>query len=116
VVERFIENRLGRPGERFLLAELEDRAVAALRLAPGEGWVYITAFAALPEIQGRGVGRRLLRYAVDTLLTEGTLRIRIEVEDGNAAARALYESSGFALTSTFHYFSLPELAPTEQGP
>lgn len=46
--------------------------------------------------RGQGVGRSLLEWGVGQVQTAGVGRVLLEVEEGNAAARALYASAGFA--------------------
>jgi putative acetyltransferase len=55
------------------------------------------------EARGRGVGRALLGHLLDTARTRGYQRVSLETgtTPGFAAARALYESAGFAPTGPF---------------
>jgi len=55
-------------------------------------WLYVD-----PDYYGRGIGRRLLRLALG-LVGEGAWTIML---DGNARARALYESEGFKVVRPF---------------
>jgi ribosomal-protein-alanine N-acetyltransferase len=49
----------------------------------------------VPEAQGRGHGRRLLRALLQLARGRGARRIFLEVRPSNAAAIALYRSEGF---------------------
>ena len=55
------------------------------------------------EARGRGVGRALLGYLLDTARERGYRRVLLETgtTPGFAAARALYESAGFVPTGPF---------------
>jgi putative acetyltransferase len=55
------------------------------------------------EARGRGVGRALLSHLLDTARSRGYQRVSLETgtTPGFAAARALYESAGFAPTGPF---------------
>jgi len=55
------------------------------------------------EARGRGVGRALLSHLLDTARDRGYRRVSLETgtTQGFAAARALYESVGFAPTGPF---------------
>ncbi len=55
------------------------------------------------EARGRGVGRALLSYLLDTARTRGYRLVSLETgtTPGFAAARALYESAGFTPTGPF---------------
>jgi ribosomal-protein-alanine N-acetyltransferase len=56
----------------------------------------LLAVASLPEARRRGVGRTLLANVVAWTRSAGGARVTLEVARNNAAARALYESAGFA--------------------
>ena len=45
--------------------------------------------------QGRGLGNALVAAAVDRARERGCRRVELDVDEGNAAARALYERLGF---------------------
>ena len=55
------------------------------------------------EARGRGVGRALLSHLLDTARTRGYRLVSLETgtTPGFAAARALYESTGFVPTGPF---------------
>jgi putative acetyltransferase len=55
------------------------------------------------EARGRGVGRALLSHLLETARSRGYQRVSLETgtTPGFAAARALYESAGFAPTGPF---------------
>jgi putative acetyltransferase len=55
------------------------------------------------EARGRGVGRALLSYLLDTARARGYRRVSLETgtTPGFAAARALYESAGFTPAGPF---------------
>lgn len=49
-----------------------------------------------PDFRGRGIGRRLLRQAVDSFTDDGIQSVYLEVRDDNEVAIRLYRSLGFA--------------------
>jgi ribosomal protein S18 acetylase RimI-like enzyme len=49
----------------------------------------------LPEVRGRGVGRRLAEAAIAAAKEQGAERIELEVFASNTRAIALYEKLGF---------------------
>lgn len=49
----------------------------------------------LPELRGRGLGRRLLERTLAAARASGLTRVELEVYVSNAAAIALYERCGF---------------------
>jgi ribosomal protein S18 acetylase RimI-like enzyme len=107
MVQSFIARRFAHPTNRFILGELDGRLAGTLRLIEDAGWIYVTTFGVLPDLHGRGLGRRLLMHTVGELIAKGQLRIRIEVETSNAAALGLYESCGFRRDHTFGYYRMP---------
>jgi|GEM_PF-6617124 len=50
-----------------------------------------------PDFRGRGVARTLLERAVEDGVAAGARAFRLEVEEANPVARALYEKFGFQL-------------------
>jgi [ribosomal protein S18]-alanine N-acetyltransferase len=55
----------------------------------------LQTLAVLPAGRGRGLGRRLLRRAVEAVEGAGARRLHLEVREDNAAALALYDRAGF---------------------
>ena len=55
----------------------------------------INNIAVHPERRGAGLGRRLLRAAIDLARRRGCAEAILEVRPSNAAALALYRSEGF---------------------
>ncbi|SEQ49701.1 Acetyltransferase (GNAT) family protein [Streptomyces sp. yr375] len=90
------------PGDN-LVAVLDDRVVGYVRLAFPTSLAcnahvrQIQGLAVLDEARGRGVGRALVRAAVDEARRQGARRITLRVLGHNAPARALYAAEGFAV-------------------
>lgn len=59
------------------------------------GEAEVLTLAVDPGHRRRGIGRRLLDRHLATLAAAGVGALFLEVEDGNAAARALYAAAGF---------------------
>ena len=99
-VERLIEQR----DTEFLLGSPHDdappAAVAQLRYrfsvwtAAEDCWLEDLFVA--EDARGSGLGRAMAEAAVEQARARGCRRIELDVDDTNAAARALYESLGFA--------------------
>lgn len=89
--------------EDFLVAEDGGRLLGYIRLArptplaSNAHVLQIQGFAVAGEARGRGVGRALVRAAVDRARERGARRLTLRVLGHNAPARALYESEGFAV-------------------
>lgn len=88
-------------GQGTLVAEIEGRAlgIASFRLDPEDRRLgHLFAMWAAPEARGQGLGRAILGFALGALKDLGAAEAELTVTEGNLAALALYESSGFADT------------------
>lgn len=80
--------------EHSLIA-YEGRAragVAVLAIRGESGWC--GGFGVVPELRGRGVGRRLMRALLESARAASLRRLTLEVLRENTAARRLYEGAG----------------------
>ncbi|MFI7386791.1 GNAT family N-acetyltransferase [Streptomyces sp. NPDC049813] len=97
----FFSDRFG-PRDH-LVAELAGRLVGYIRFAlptplPTNAHVrQVQGLAVATEARGRGVGRLLVRAAVDEARRQGARRLTLRVLGHNAPARALYEAEGFVV-------------------
>ncbi|MEW5936827.1 MAG: ribosomal protein S18-alanine N-acetyltransferase [Candidatus Thermoplasmatota archaeon] len=90
-----ITTLMARPDVRFLVAEHEGEITGFAALQMGEKEAKILTIDVLSHQRRKGVGRRLLRELEATALRSGMLGMRLEVREGNTAAIALYERSGY---------------------
>ena len=92
-----------RQDEQFLMIEADNETVGKVRInrMDGEAWIY--GFAILPEYQGRGYGRKVLRNIVKNEHEAGN-QIWLEVEAKNSRALDLYESVGFVKMQGQDYY------------
>ncbi|MEU6004879.1 GNAT family N-acetyltransferase [Streptomyces sp. NPDC047453] len=99
--EPFFTHRSG-PRDH-LVAELGGRLVGYIRLgfptelASNAHVRQIRGLAVAEEARGSGVGRALLRAAVEEARRQGARRITLRVLGHNTPARKLYESEGFVV-------------------
>ena len=82
-----------------LLAGEDPVGIAVLRLR-GAIWsdraeCHLAELYVVPEHRGRGVGRELMRAAIDEARRRGAERMDIGVDEPDHPARGLYESMGF---------------------
>ena len=84
------------PGAVALVAEDDGGAVGYVlgRVIVDEG--EILSIAVVPERRRLGIGRRLLDAMMTMLVARGAHAAWLEVRMSNDAARAMYESAGFA--------------------
>lgn len=93
--------RLLAAGQIQALIAAEERAVgiSLFHLRPsvwtGALDAYLEELYVVPELRGRGIGRRLLEATMDAAREAGAAHIELNTGESDAEARALYESSGF---------------------
>ena len=92
------------PGGVFVLegrprreGEVGIRAYCAFRLVLDE--LHVLNLAVAPEARRRGLGRRLLAFALHRAARAGARVALLELRAGNEGALALYESLGFRRVS-----------------
>ncbi|MFJ3230190.1 GNAT family N-acetyltransferase [Streptomyces sp. NPDC086787] len=89
--------------EDILVAEIDRRIVGYIRLAlptrlASNAHVrQIQGLAVHDDARGRGVGRALVRAAVEEARRRGARRLTLRVLGHNTPARALYASEGFVV-------------------
>lgn len=66
-------------------------------------WLFVAAMATAPSARRRGVARAVLRALVAFGARHGARGVWLQVEEGNAAARALYEGAGLRPAYRLHY-------------
>jgi len=88
-----------RPGTRGVVAVDDARVVGVVRMGrdPDEPTAgHIFSLYVDPDVQGGGVGRRLLEAAVGWLRAEGPAEATLWVFEANARARGFYAAAGWA--------------------
>ena len=79
----------------------------ALALAAGRRTVAITAVEVDPAWQRQGLGAALTSALAAAAARRGARRVLLQVETGNAPARALYFRCGFRDSHRYHYLIAP---------
>ncbi len=86
----------GSPGVAIELGRDESgRAVAYIGTTRYRTWGHLDRIAVAPDIQGRGLGRAALDYAVMTLARSGARRVGLSTQARNHRSRRLYDTYGF---------------------
>ena len=78
----------------LLLAYMDAILVGTIWLTNDYRRLYLHHMAVLPEFQKQGIGRSLLKEAIQIADKQG-LQAKLEVHSDNAAALNLYRSMGF---------------------
>ncbi|MGW0532862.1 N-acetyltransferase family protein [Streptomyces sp. NPDC003032] len=97
----FFDDRFG-PRDH-LLAESDGRMVGYVKLGYPTPLLanahvrQIQGFVVAEEARGKGIGKRLLRAAMDEARRQGAVRITLRVLGHNTPARKLYEAEGFVI-------------------
>lgn len=84
----------GPPNAAMIVDDGFSEALLVMRMAADEA--EILNFGVVPSARRKGLGRELVEAAMMLARQLGIKRIFLEVAIDNAAARALYASSGFA--------------------
>ncbi|WP_372660980.1 GNAT family N-acetyltransferase [Cohnella sp.] len=88
----------------ILMIEVNQETVGKIRvsLRAGQAWIY--GFSILPEQQGKGIGRKVLRRVIKDQRSVGH-SVHLEVETKNDHALGLYESVGFKAVHAQDYYT-----------
>ncbi len=88
-----------RPRSRVLLAERDGRLLACVHIADEGGAGYLGMFSVLPELQGAGIGKRLMTEAERVVCEDWGLPVmRMTVIDLREELIAFYERRGYRRT------------------
>jgi ribosomal protein S18 acetylase RimI-like enzyme len=102
VLERLIPGLRKHPTTLVLLAYAENKPIGIATCFVGFSTFYarplvnIHDLAILPEHRGRGAGRQLLEGVAAKAQELGCCKVTLEVHEGNARAKQMYEAAGFA--------------------
>ena len=95
----FVTGVVAAGGVVLVALDADDRVVGwcDVQRRTREGFRHVgrLGIGMLAEVRGRGLGRRLMREAIEAARGLGMERIELEVFASNARAIALYESVGF---------------------
>ena len=101
-----LAERLSGPDTRTIVAQRGDRVVATLRVQVTDARADVYGFVVDPPLQGRGIGRDVLRRVCRQLRAEGVPLVGLEVFAENDGAIHLYTSLGFEPVATEDYWAI----------
>src|SRR5579859_711615 len=119
--ERGVLNNMRKPKfSRTVIARHRGRIVATLRLATKKPWaidiayftaaerpLYLTGMAVHPDVQGKGIGRLLLKEAEAVSRAWPADTIRLDAFDAKAGAGPFYAKCGFHEVARVSYKGNP---------
>ncbi|TYT27157.1 GNAT family N-acetyltransferase [Luteimonas viscosa] len=96
---------IARPRSRVLVAEQDDGLVACAHVADEDGTGYFGMFSVRPDLQGAGLGKRLLDECERIVREDWRLpAMRMTVIDIRDALIGFYERRGYRRTGVFKPF------------
>jgi ribosomal protein S18 acetylase RimI-like enzyme len=95
------------PWQAFGSIREAGHPLAIGRVAVAGGWAGLTAVEVHPRHRRRGLGSAITAALVAAAAARGASGLYLQVEDDNAAARALYRRIGFADHHGYHYRVAP---------
>jgi N-acetylglutamate synthase len=96
------------PWQAFASVRREGETIAIGRVAAAAGWAGLTAIEVDPLYRRRGLGAAVTAALAAAAASAGANWLYLQVEDDNAAARALYKELGFADHHGYHYRVAPD--------
>ncbi|WP_379137343.1 GNAT family N-acetyltransferase [Paenibacillus sp. sgz500958] len=98
--------RTNEPSRTTNIAWLDHIRVGLIRFnSINESTVFIHDFCIWPSNQGKGLGTKVLKSAVELLLNKQYTQIRLGVVTENKRALNLYLDAGFEIVSELHYYT-----------
>lgn len=101
----WFRTRTANPTVKIWIAECDGRAVgyastslaerAATPFGPARRWLELDGLVVDPDFRRRGIGRALIRAAVDHAQAEGIVKLELTTWWFNATARTAFEQLGF---------------------
>ena len=91
----------------FRVSAVKPWAMRDASFTPRHRPLYLTDMAVVPELQGRGVGRRCLTRAAGCAREWPADAIRLDAYDMNAGAGAFYEKCGFKEVVRMNHRGVP---------
>ena len=87
---------------RVLVARRGSEAVGHLQLVPTGDAVELKNMAVVPHLRGEGIGRLLVKTAVDACAAEGASRIVVATAAADTGTLRFYQRCGFRFASIEH--------------
>ena len=103
---RAIRYSISSPFQKVLIAEMVEgkikKAVGSAVLYVYSKTLRIFSIAVLPEMQGKGIGKQLLEYAINLAQSVKISRITLEVLKNDSNVIRFYKNAGFGFVEELH--------------
>lgn len=83
----------------LMVAEEKNKVVGFANVFTKDNVAELSAIYLFPEVEGKGIGTKLLKAIVDQL--KGYKEIYVEVEKGNFSGEIFYDAKGFKIIKEF---------------
>jgi ribosomal protein S18 acetylase RimI-like enzyme len=103
------------PWQAFGAIRAVGETVSIGRVAIAAGWAGLTAIRVDPQHRRPGLAQLMTVALAQKAKSRGAHGLYLQVETGNAAARALYERMGFTYHHAYHFRLAPDRGPAEAG-
>lgn len=90
-----IDRKIAVDPEGFLVADVDGRIAGSVMAGYDGHRGWINYLAVDPDIQGRGLGGRLVREAEQLLGRRGCAKVNLQIRSSNEAAVEFYRSIGY---------------------
>lgn len=100
-----LERNRTQEGFELYMIKYGGKEIATLTISNEESSMYISAFTVTPSKRGKGIGREILRNAIELIQNNYPgKKIRLDVDVKNSNALKMYEGIGFQKISGYDYF------------
>jgi ribosomal protein S18 acetylase RimI-like enzyme len=110
--EAKVAKEIADPDMRVMLAVDDDRLLGYCKLVMNCGWpeqarggnaIELKQLYTAPDVTGRGIGARLMDWAIAEARGFGADEIQLSVWSGNIGAQKFYARHGFAKVADIHF-------------
>jgi ribosomal-protein-alanine N-acetyltransferase len=91
------------PGVELFAGYIGDDPVSYVGITSYLGWGHLDRIAVMPHLQGRGLGKQALSFAIQRLMRSGSMRVGLSTQSQNKRSQQLYERFGFRRATSNDY-------------